>query len=350
MKKVIFFFFSIFFLSAFPAFAYDCQFHVTHSGTTADVTFVAPVDDNVRLNLEGMNGNCLSNSSGQAYNTLSCSSFSGSYGREDMSVITGNTYHTTINYSSLPAHVSPNVIQDHDPFSNICSSQDFTISDVAPTVNPISNATINAGDTYTASGSFSTTTDPDATSWTATVDYGDGGGTQSLTLSGTNFSLNHVYNTAGTYTETVSVTDNQGATGTGTAIITVSPTSSNACQFHITHSGTTADLTFVAPVTDNVRLNLEGMNANCISNSSSQAYNTLSCAQFSNTYGREDMSVITGNTYHTTIVFNSLPAQVSPNVIQDHDPFSNICSSQNLTQPVEKGSNRLISKEATLLA
>lgn len=88
----------------------------------------------------------------------------------------------------------------------------------SPSINTIPNVTLNEGDTYLANDSF---TDPDSISWTATVDYGDGSGVQSLTLSGTNFSLSHVYKDNGTYTVTVSVTDNQGATGAGTAIITV---------------------------------------------------------------------------------------------------------------------------------
>jgi PKD repeat protein len=86
-----------------------------------------------------------------------------------------------------------------------------------PVINPIPPQTINEGDTYSNTGSF---TDPDSSSWTATVNYGDGGA-QLLTLSGTNFALNHVYQDEGTYTVTVSIRDNQGATGTQTAIVTV---------------------------------------------------------------------------------------------------------------------------------
>ena len=87
-----------------------------------------------------------------------------------------------------------------------------------PHINPPSSATINEGDTYSATGSF---TDSDSTSWTATVDYGDGGGAQPLTLSGTNYTLSHVYQDEGIYTITIAVTDNQGATGTGTSTVTV---------------------------------------------------------------------------------------------------------------------------------
>ena len=94
----------------------------------------------------------------------------------------------------------------------------FLENNQPPSINPISNATLNEGDTYSAAGLF---TDPDSTSWTATVDYGDGSGIQPLTLSGMNFSLNHQYAVSGTYTVTVSVTNNQGATGTTIAIITV---------------------------------------------------------------------------------------------------------------------------------
>ncbi|TMD64031.1 MAG: LamG domain-containing protein, partial [Chloroflexi bacterium] len=53
-------------------------------------------------------------------------------------------------------------------------------ANTAPTVNALSNATINEGSAYTASGSFS---DPNAgDAWTASVDYGDGSGKQTLAL------------------------------------------------------------------------------------------------------------------------------------------------------------------------
>ncbi len=101
--------------------------------------------------------------------------------------------------------------------SEVCSDN----LDISPVpVIPLSDATINEGDTFTANVSF---TDPNfnATSWTATVDYGDGSGVQPLTLSGMNFSLNHQYKNEGISTITVSVTDNLGGTGTDTAAINV---------------------------------------------------------------------------------------------------------------------------------
>jgi len=100
-----------------------------------------------------------------------------------------------------------------------CISGGSCSASAAPVINSISNATINEGATYSASGSF---TDPDSTSWSALVDYGDNHeGAQILVLNGQNFSLSHVYKDNGTYTIRVSVTDNQGATGTGTATVTV---------------------------------------------------------------------------------------------------------------------------------
>lgn len=77
---------------------------------------------------------------------------------------------------------------------------------------------INESATSTANGTF---TDPDSTSWMATVDYGDGSGIQSLPLSGTTFSLSHTYADEGTYTVVVTVTDNQGASGIASATVTV---------------------------------------------------------------------------------------------------------------------------------
>ncbi|MDQ3838603.1 MAG: PKD domain-containing protein [Thermoproteota archaeon] len=94
-----------------------------------------------------------------------------------------------------------------------------TPPNTTPIINTISNTSISEGGTYTASGSF---TDPSSTSWTATVNYGDGAGAQPLTLNpDKTFSLSHLYKDNGTYTVTVSVTDNQGAIGTKTATVTV---------------------------------------------------------------------------------------------------------------------------------
>ena len=88
-----------------------------------------------------------------------------------------------------------------------------------PVIGNIGDATIDEGSAYTTNGSF--TDSSGSGSWTATVDYGDGSGVQPLTLSGTNFSLNHTYADNGSYTLTVSVTNNQNRTDTETAVITV---------------------------------------------------------------------------------------------------------------------------------
>jgi DNA/RNA endonuclease G (NUC1)/PKD repeat protein len=93
-----------------------------------------------------------------------------------------------------------------------------TVTNVAPTVNAFAGATLLPGESYSATGSF---TDPGPDSWTATVNYGDGSGTQPLALSGTGFSLGHTYTAAGTYTVTVTVTDDGGMVGTQTATVTV---------------------------------------------------------------------------------------------------------------------------------
>lgn len=95
----------------------------------------------------------------------------------------------------------------------------FGIPNNPPSVNPLSDTTINKGNTFNQTGSF---TDSDSSSsWTGTVDYGDGSGIQPLTLSGMNFSLSHLYTTTGNYTVTVTIADNQGATGQATATISV---------------------------------------------------------------------------------------------------------------------------------
>ena len=89
---------------------------------------------------------------------------------------------------------------------------------VPPLVTVGPPATIDQRTTFAATGSFA---DSDSTSWTATVDYGDGAGPVPLVLSGTTFSLSHAYDTAGTFTVTVCVTDDSGRSGCGTATVTV---------------------------------------------------------------------------------------------------------------------------------
>ncbi|WP_445475358.1 PKD domain-containing protein [Methanococcoides methylutens] len=98
-------------------------------------------------------------------------------------------------------------------------STTVTINNVAPDVYAGPDATINEGDTFDSSGSF---TDPGDDTWTATVEYGDGSPGELLTLTGKTFSLSHVYAVGGVYTVQVTVEDDDGGVGTDTAQVTVS--------------------------------------------------------------------------------------------------------------------------------
>jgi hypothetical protein len=80
------------------------------------------------------------------------------------------------------------------------------------------NASINEGSTFTRTGSFS---DPDADSWTASVDYGDGSAVESLALNSKTFTLSHVYRDNNTYNVTVTVNDNAGGIASGSLNVVV---------------------------------------------------------------------------------------------------------------------------------
>lgn len=98
-------------------------------------------------------------------------------------------------------------------------TRNFTIiHNQPPDVEPLPNVTINEGVFYTAVGSF---TDPDSSAWTATVDYDEGLGPETLPLNGNNFVLNNQYETPGPYTIRVVVTDEHLNTGTILVNVTV---------------------------------------------------------------------------------------------------------------------------------
>ncbi|HEX5504265.1 MAG TPA: PKD domain-containing protein [Thermomicrobiales bacterium] len=87
-----------------------------------------------------------------------------------------------------------------------------------PTVVAGPDATVDEGAAFHATGTIA---DPDADTWSATADYGDGDGPQPLALSDKAFTLDHAYRDDGTYTITVVVKDGAGATGTDTVTVTV---------------------------------------------------------------------------------------------------------------------------------
>ena len=97
-------------------------------------------------------------------------------------------------------------------------TQTLKIDDVAPTVSILKDADLIAGETYSGAGSFS---DPGADSWSATANYGDGSGAQPLPLVDKSFALAYTYGNAGTFTLTVSVSDDGGAMGSSSATIRV---------------------------------------------------------------------------------------------------------------------------------
>jgi hypothetical protein len=128
---------------------------------------------------------------------------------------TFNLSHTYTNDGVFTVTVTVN---DDDGGSN--SDQiTVTVNNVLPVVYPGLGATINEGSTFSRNGSF---TDPGADTWSATVDYGDGSGVESLALSGKNFSLSHTYadDTNGPFTITIKVNDDDGF-GSATVTITV---------------------------------------------------------------------------------------------------------------------------------
>jgi PKD repeat protein len=104
------------------------------------------------------------------------------------------------------------------------------IANVAPTVNAptVSPEPSDEGESVTASATFSDPADALDAPYTCTVDYGEGDGPEAGTVAGnTCTGPSHAYEDDGTYTVTVEVTDDDGASGdadTDHAVENVPPT------------------------------------------------------------------------------------------------------------------------------
>ncbi|HEX4997947.1 MAG TPA: Ig-like domain-containing protein, partial [Terriglobia bacterium] len=99
-------------------------------------------------------------------------------------------------------------------------SLNTTVSNVSPVVTAGAATAIDEGTLFSRTGSFSDVGTLDV--WTATIDYGDGSGAQTLQLNPDHsFSLSHVYADNGVYTATVRVADDDSGVGMATVVVTV---------------------------------------------------------------------------------------------------------------------------------
>lgn len=93
------------------------------------------------------------------------------------------------------------------------------ISNVAPSCPAYAAIRLKSGEALATALPF---TDPGADTWTATVDYGDGTGTQPLVVGpGRSLPLSHTFPTNGTYTVNLTVNDDDTGVGSGSVTVLV---------------------------------------------------------------------------------------------------------------------------------
>jgi DNA/RNA endonuclease G (NUC1) len=123
---------------------------------------------------------------------------------------TGSGVSVSHTYAQDGAFTVRLTITDNDGLTDSATFT-VTVTNVAPVVGAVPNATLNVGATHTASGTF---TDPGADIWTATVNWGDGSAPEVVPLSGRSFLLTHVYTAPGTYSVNIQVADDDTSAST----------------------------------------------------------------------------------------------------------------------------------------
>jgi 1-phosphatidylinositol phosphodiesterase len=107
-----------------------------------------------------------------------------------------------------------------DDGSKVTRTVAIPVGNLPPVVDAVPNFSVPEGSALTRSGHI---TDPGSDTFTGTVNYGDGPGTQPLSITGNSYQLNHTYAANGAYSITVNVTDDDGATASRTMKVLVGP-------------------------------------------------------------------------------------------------------------------------------
>jgi PKD repeat protein len=144
-------------------------------------------------------------------------SYAWNFGDESSASNTASTAQASHTYLRAGTYTVSLTVVDAADLANTTTST-VVIANLAPAISPLAGATLLQGESYAAAGSFA---DADPDQWTATVDYGEGAGSQPLALNGKSFALSHGYTTAGTHTVTVTVRDDDGGAGSRTAAVIV---------------------------------------------------------------------------------------------------------------------------------
>ncbi len=123
----------------------------------------------------------------------------------------------------------------YDNYQEEATEAFVTVKNVKPNIAFSGPVTLNEGDHYFNRRFF---IDPGADYWTATVDYGDGGGSQPLPVPGQIFDLDHTYVDNGTFALTVAVKDDdETSTAVGTMTVNNVVPAVNAGADQVLQSG-----------------------------------------------------------------------------------------------------------------
>ncbi|EGF27475.1 PKD domain-containing protein [Rhodopirellula baltica] len=147
----------------------------------------------------------------------------------------------------LPIDKEITVVVKDDDGGQTSYTTAYVVNNVDPLINQPTDGSVQKDANFTRLITFS---DPGADTWNATVDFGDGSSLMTYADVGKSFNIDHVFTAEGTFTVTVTVTDDDGGVDTKAFDVEVTAVPASVQARHIFYNRSVFDGTPSGSATD----------------------------------------------------------------------------------------------------